>query len=143
MTNTRVAHCHRETPDPAEFVSVCLERARHCAFRAQLDRRIDCESLTDLERCSGCPFQDETLSLLLKLMPMAFGRRVVFHRPGASDTTFDEAWLLRLIESVRNGDEASATFALCSRVERRLRPAMRNLAKRCAENLDAPGLELF
>ncbi len=121
----------------------CLESARRCAVRARLERRIDERALPALERCAGCPIDDKTLTLLLQLMPKALRRRVVFHRPGARETTFDEDWLLCLMESVRRGDEDSITFALASRVDRALQPTMRRLIERTVDLLDARHLELF
>ncbi|MEM7496477.1 MAG: hypothetical protein AAF371_00630 [Pseudomonadota bacterium] len=129
---------------PAERQQGCLDRARRCAAAARLDRRLDSEAARlDAIRCADCPLHDEALPLLLKLLPAALGRRVVFHRPGARETTFDEDWLLRLMDTIRRGDENSATFALASRVEPRLRPTVRRLAERCVQSLDGAELELF
>lgn len=104
---------------------------------------MDREGLLNVIRCDGCPFQDETFSLLLKLLPIALRRQVVFHRPGAEDTTFDEEWLLSLLDSIRRKDDNSVAFALCSRVEPHLRSTVRGLAERSLEGLDGADLELF
>jgi hypothetical protein len=74
---------------------------------------------------------------------VALGRRVVFHRPGAREMTFDEAWLLRLVASIRTGDSDSLAFALASRVPRPLRAPVLFLAEGLANALDEPSLELF
>lgn len=131
---------------PAETIALeasWLQRIRRCAFRVRLDRRIDAGALPQLASCSPVQSGDTPLSLLIKLMPIAFGRRVVFHRPGNRNTTFDEDWLLRLIYSIRSGDEDSTAFALASRAGPRLRPTMRRLAERTVETLDDRPLELF
>ncbi|MEL6286496.1 MAG: hypothetical protein AAFQ18_09810 [Pseudomonadota bacterium] len=128
------------SPTPREL---CLERARRCAAQARLGRRVDGADLLDVVRCHGCPLHDETLSLLLRLLPHALKRRVVFHRPGATETTFDEDWLLRLFEAIRLNDADTISFALGSRVTPTLRPAVRTLAQQVIERLDRDDLELF
>ncbi|MEL6481103.1 MAG: hypothetical protein AAFQ75_06600, partial [Pseudomonadota bacterium] len=85
--------------------------------------------MLDVVRCHGCPLHDETLSLLLRLLPQALKRRVVFHHPGATETTFDEDWLLRLFEAIRRNDVDTISFALGSRVTPTLQPAVRALAQ--------------
>ena len=122
---------------------LCLERARRCAAQARLGRRVDGADLLDVVRCHGCPLHDETLSLLLRLLPQALKRRVVFHRPGATETTFDEDWLLRLFEAIRRNDVDTISFALGSRVTPTLQPAVRALAQQAIERLDRENLELF
>lgn len=137
-TSTAVAYS-----DAPSTRTLCLDRARRCAARARLERRLDSGSVLNAMRCEGCPLQDETLSLLLRLLPVALKRRVVFHRPGVSETTFDEDWLLQLIETIRRGDEDSVIFALASRVDPKMRSTIRSLAEKCVARFDSTDLELF
>lgn len=143
MTHAALKLADGQLPDSGVLAGAWLQRARRCAFRVRLDPRLDEAALPQL--ASGPPLHsgDTPLSLLIKLMPVAFGRRVVFHRPGTPNTTFDEDWLLRLLHSVRHGDEDSVAFALASRAERRLRPTIRRLAERSFETLDDMTLEPF
>jgi len=73
---------------------------------------------------------------LVRLMPKAFGRRVVFHRPDSGAPSFDEAWLLGLLRSLRAGDEDSLRFALASRAARRFHAPMRFLAQGLVQRID-------
>ncbi|MEM9761202.1 MAG: hypothetical protein AAF968_01600 [Pseudomonadota bacterium] len=121
---------------------LCLERARQCAAQARLSRKIDGADLLDVLPRHGGPLHDETLLLLLRLLPEALKRRVVFHRPGATETTFDEDWLLRLFEAISVNDDDTISFALGSRVSPRLQPAVRSLAQQAITRLDHENLEL-
>lgn len=110
---------------------------RRSAAEARLDRRLDADTLREVAFCGQCPLRCDSVSLMLKMLPLALGKRVVFRRPGAKEPSFDEAWLLQLLSSVRSGDEASIAFALGSRVQRSHRRMMRNLAKHSIAALDA------
>ena len=76
---------------------------------------------------------------LIRLMPKALGRRVVFHRPHSGAPSFDEAWLLGLLRSAREGDEDSLRFAIASRAGRQFRAPMRFLAEGLAARIDRQG----
>lgn len=112
-------------------------------MRARLDRRIDPGGFLPATQCAGYPMGDKDMAALLRFLPVALGKRVVFHRPGAQSLTFDEAWLMRLVNAVRTDDQDAIYFALSSRVARHLRAPMRRLAELCADRLDAVDLELF
>lgn len=116
---------------------VCLDRARACAMRARLCRRLCGEGVALPETCADCPLngEEDALSLLLRFLPVALGRRVVFRRPGAADTTFDEAWLMGLLRAAARGDAASLRFALASRLPRRYHAPVARLATACAPGL--------
>jgi hypothetical protein len=62
--------------------------------------------------------------VLVRCLSQALQRRPAFFRVGEQETSFDEKWLLALARSLKNGDEASATFLLNSRVPKH---AHRNL----------------
>lgn len=73
------------------------------------------------------------LETLVRCLPQAIGRIPRFHRPGAQELTFDEAWLMRLLDSVVHKDEASYEFLMRSRVERFARRSLAFLLHRIAE----------
>jgi len=56
------------------------------------------------------------MEMLMRSLPQAIGRMPVFHAPGASELSFDEAWLLQLVQALRAEDAASCGFLLRSRV---------------------------
>ena len=53
----------------------------------------------------------------LRCLPEAIGRAPRLLRPGVSEVTFDEAWILRLLTSAAAGDGNSLGFLVRSRVE--------------------------
>ena len=54
--------------------------------------------------------------VLMRCLAQALGRRPILYREGEPETSFDEAWLMTLARSLRQGDTSSATFLLHSRV---------------------------
>lgn len=73
------------------------------------------------------------LETLIRCLPQATGRTPRFHRPGAGELTFDEAWLMRLFDSLSREDGASFDFLLRSRVDRFARRNLVFLLCRIAE----------
>lgn len=53
---------------------------------------------------------------LVKMLPQFLGRRPIIWRPGAGATSFDEAWLLSLVDAVGRRDHESESFLLKSRI---------------------------
>ncbi|MGR3467797.1 MAG: hypothetical protein ACU0CI_07935 [Shimia sp.] len=71
--------------------------------------------------------------VLLRCLPQAIDKQPVFFRPGVEELSFDEAWLLRLIEAARKNDETSFAFLLNSRVIPSARRNVTFLTARIAE----------
>lgn len=76
------------------------------------------------------------LGVLLDRLPSMLGCRMVFHEPGAQDVSFDEAWVLNLLDAVRMGDEDRYRFALLSRMRRDRASALHFLVCQAAHTLD-------
>ena len=76
------------------------------------------------------------LGVLLQRLPAMLGRRLVFHEHGARDVSFDEAWLLNLLDAVRSADEDRYRFALLSRMPRDRASALHFLVCQTAHTLD-------
>lgn len=113
-----------------------LEWIRIAALECRLARKATPESLcglvTEADDGSGTGY----LRALLRLLPVALDRRMVFRRPGTTDPTFDEAWLLRLLSSVEDRDVDSLIFALASRVPRHFHGQVKFLAGGAIAHLD-------
>ncbi|MEM9735871.1 MAG: hypothetical protein AAF908_04630 [Pseudomonadota bacterium] len=110
-----------------------LDRIRHCAMTCRLAPRGDENALCDLMRTGAVGGREAHLKALLRLLPIALDRRTVFHRPGTADVTFDEAWLMRLLESVRSGEPHNLIFGLASRLPRHFHGPILFLATGAAE----------
>lgn len=76
------------------------------------------------------------LETLVRCLPQATGRALRLHRPGASELTFDEAWLMQLFDSLSRQDRSSFEFLLRSRVDRFARRNLVFLLCRISEQAD-------
>ncbi len=140
MSATAIAHlpsAECEAPPPLATPNhwlAALPMLRLAGLRCRAHRRIDpwqaCRFLspgTDL---------DAYVDGVLLLLEDGLGRRPVFHAPAARDCSFDESWLLRLLERQMDGDGASVEMLLRSRIRpaelRRMRFLLRGLAERLA-----------
>lgn len=88
--------------------------AMACRAKARTDLFEAC-ALLSVDRTQSRKAHAEALVLSLN---QALGKRPIFYRPGDTERSFDESWLLRLASTLARGDEASATFLLHSRIER-------------------------
>lgn len=83
---------------------------------------------------AGC--DTSPLGIMLERMPSMLGRKMVFHEPGAAELSFDESWVLNLLDAVRSGDEDRYRFALLSRMRRDRASALHFLVCQAAHTLD-------
>ncbi|QPH54164.1 hypothetical protein [Pontivivens ytuae] len=120
-------------PTPESWLAV-LPMLRLAALRCRAHRRID-----PWQACSflspATPLESYVDGVLL-LLEDGLGRRPVFHAPAAAENSFDESWLLRLLERQIAGDAASVEMLLRSRIRpaelRRMGFLLRGLAERLA-----------
>ncbi len=108
-----------DTPDTAaRETDARLDLLRRHAAAARHGRRIDIFRACTLIAAEDARVADAHADVLMRTLPEALGHQPVFHRPGTSERSFDEAWLMRLIERVEAGDADSATFLAARRVDR-------------------------
>lgn len=62
--------------------------------------------------------------VLMRCLSQALGRSPVIYREDERETSFDEKWLIALAQSLKDSDEASATFLLHSRVPKHARRSL-------------------
>lgn len=113
-----------------------LNRLRLLALRCRAARRIDLFSacaLLSLDR--GEAAQAHAVALL-RALPQALDKAPVFHVPGAREISFDEAWILRLLQAIRQRRGDSIAFLIASRIRAPHRRQVAFLAKGLAEGLD-------
>lgn len=127
--------------DPAPGLSTSdtalLETLRACARAAQRGPRLDLDI--------GCallapPAGTEVAvwgAALMRALDGAALRPMGFHPRGARQVAFGEAWTLRLVTALRNGDVASALFLAGRGVRRERRRQVLWLAGRLADALGA------
>lgn len=126
-------------PESADFdpalVDV-LNRLRLLSMRCRAARRIDVFSACALLAIDRVEAAQAFAEALLRAMPQATGKPLNFLFPGARERSFDESWLLRLLDAVRRADEDSVSFLIASRVRQPYRRQIVYLAKSLAGGLD-------
>ena len=63
----------------------------------------------------------EMLEIFIRSLPEAFGRQIVIHNPGTKQLSWDEKWLLSIIEAVSRADYDSVHFLIRSAVKQKHR----------------------
>ena len=117
-------------PAPDPLLSHLRWVALGCRAAARVDLFKACATLA-LDRDVARQAHAE---VLMRSLPQALGRLPVFYRPGVADTSFDEDWLLRIVDRHRASDAGSVAFLLRSRVPDHAR---RNLGFLIAQISDA------
>ena len=103
-----------------------------CRSAARLDLFQACALLsTDRETAANA-----YAVALFRTLDQGLGRPPRIFVPGCSDLSFDERWLMALIEATENGDDASRTFLLNSRLRPDARRALAFLVKNLTDRLD-------
>lgn len=104
--------------DRAEQYVPLLNRLRFlsakCRSAARLDLFKACALLSDAPETAGEGFA----TALVRTLGQALEHPPVFYGPGRKDRSFDEDWLLRVIERTAAGDAESVSFLLRRRVAR-------------------------
>lgn len=113
-----------------------LDHLRHAARSSRCKGHVDlfgaCATLSGNRRIAA----QAASEILMRCLSQALGRRPVLYREGERERSFDEAWLLALVRSLRTDDVASATFLLHSRVPPHARRNLVFLLRQVAESFD-------
>ena len=113
-----------------------LNRLRLIALRCRAARRIDLFSACALLSLDRGEAAHAHAMALLRALPQALEKAPVFHVPGAQEISFDEAWILRLLQAIRERRGDSIAFLIASRIRPPHRRQIAFLAKGLAEGLD-------
>jgi len=113
-----------------------LARMRRIACSCRAGARVDasCNCTAPGAGMKPC------LASLVATAPQVTGRHLTFYRPGEADVSFDEAWLLALVEAAARGDGDSLRFLTIRHVAPPARARIAFLARRVAE-ARAEGIE--
>ena len=118
---------HAARPAPVDRVLLAKMRFVACSCRAgaRVDASCDCTAPdAGMKPCLGS---------LVATAPQATGRHLTFYRPDEADISFDESWLLALVEAAARGDGDSLRFLTIRHVAPPARARMAFLARRVAE----------
>ncbi|MGF1501798.1 MAG: hypothetical protein ACFBSD_08260 [Paracoccaceae bacterium] len=89
-----------------------------------------------LEYGSAASGSETCCVAFLRAVAAGLGRPVKLHRPGATELSFDEAWIVRLIEAIRAADGDTVVFAIGSRIPAAGRRMVHRLAGSVAERVE-------
>ena len=89
-----------------------------CRTKPKIDFIRACDVLKAREEAALSAY----VETLIRGLPAALQRVIKFHNPGSSEMSFDEAWLMRTIQSHIVRDENSLAYLLTSRVRPEARP---------------------
>ncbi len=89
-----------------------------CRAKPKIDFIRACDVLKAREEAALSAY----VETLVRGLPAALQRGITFRAPGCDEMSFDEAWLLRAIQSQISQDENSLAFLLNSRVKPAARP---------------------
>ncbi|MEE4188149.1 MAG: hypothetical protein V2I76_06845 [Roseobacter sp.] len=78
----------------------------------------------------------DPLATLLRVLQERLGKRLVFFEPGASDVSFDERWVLNLLDALRARDTDRYQFAMLSRLTKADAAEVHFVACKAARILD-------
>ena len=106
---------------PRNSEIVLLERARACALEVRAYPRLDILRACQLISLDIDLLSSEMLEIFIRSLPQAFGRQIIIHRPGAEQLSWDEKWLLSIIEAVSRADYDSVHFLIESVVKQKHR----------------------
>jgi len=97
-----------------------------CRAKPKIDFIRACDVLKAREEAALSAY----VETLVRGLPTALQRGITFRAPGCDELSFDEAWLLRAIQSQISQDENSLAFLLKSRVKPAACPHLMFLIKK-------------
>lgn len=112
---------YRLTDSERHFINMLRFVGRDCRAMARTDLFSACAVLSSDRTIARAAHAE----VLMRCLGEALGKMPVLYRPGETDLSFDEAWLIQLSNAMRQHDTPSLNFLLRSRVVPQLR---RNLA---------------
>lgn len=93
-----------------------LNRLRLSAMECRVAARTDLFEACALLTMEGEDAKRTFIATFVKCFSQAVRAPVKWYQPGATDLTFDEAWVMRCLSAIRSDDHSSLAFLLRSRV---------------------------
>lgn len=97
----------------AGFIDFLRVTYQLCRAKPKIDFVRACDVLEAREEAAISAY----VETLVRVLPTAIQRGITFRAPGCNELSFDEAWLLRAIQSQISQDKNSLAFLLNSRVK--------------------------
>ncbi len=105
-------------PHMADRPLAIINHLRMVALRCRSAARVDLDQACALLLADPADAQMRHAETLMRGFRQAVEKRPIFHRPGSSELSFDEAWLARLFDAIEREDDDSFRFLIQSRVSR-------------------------
>lgn len=110
-------------PQVPEHLWPVLNRLRFQAVLCRAQARLDFFTACALIDPAAQVPSDDRMRMLLRVMGQALPSEPIFFRPGETELSFDERWLIAVIDAYARDDRDSLEFL----VRRRVDPAKRRL----------------
>lgn len=108
------------TPDDIPQVALgqsdVLNRLRMAAMGCRAAARADLFEACALLHVQGEDAKRTFVDTFVRCLPDAISKRMLWHTPGVSALSFDEAWVMRCLACIAEDDSDSLRFLLASRV---------------------------
>ena len=114
----------------AAFLNHLRFTALGCRAKARTDLFEACALLAIHRKRSPAAHADA----LMRCLDQALGKAAIMFRPGTTEISFDEAWLLQLATALSRQDQASSTFLLHSRTDRQYHRHIRFLVAHISDH---------
>lgn len=133
MTELNETDLLEDPAQPEAVLALIRQRATAARSAARLDLFKACAVLSMREHPSAHDFADA----VARTLEQALGHTPEWRAPGETDLSFDERWLLRLVDRSLACDTGSVAFLISSRVQRGKRASLAYLVNGLAERLEA------
>ncbi|WP_208353858.1 hypothetical protein [Pseudaestuariivita rosea] len=110
-----------------------LNHLRFVAAKCRVAARTDLFQACAMLSVDKQTARDTHAHVLMRCLAQAIGKRPVLHAPGTAEVSFDESWLMRLIETAAGQDDDSFQFLLRSRVPAHARRNVAGLVRSISE----------
>ena len=106
-----------------------LNRLRLSAMRCRARARVDVSEACDLLCVDEAQSELRFEEALLRSLHQGLGRKPRFYAVGAGEESFDERWLLQVLDAAERGDMASVEFLIRSRIDKIMQRSIRFLIR--------------
>ncbi len=93
-----------------------LNSLRMAAMGCRVAARTDLFEACALLTVEGEDAKRTFVDTFVRCLSATLNKRIKWHSPGVTETSFDEAWVMRCLTSIWEEDNSSLTFLLTSRV---------------------------
>lgn len=124
----------RPIPSPSLPLPELLNKLRFLALDCRCNARLDLHKACDLLDPNDQNAAEAYATALIRTFGQALGRSPSIRLPG-SEPSFDESWLIRLIDRAQHNDDDSLSFLLLRHIQEGRRHAFLHLINGLAKRL--------